>query len=151
MYPKNSTKKGNVDLVKKGVIGDNKDATVDLTGVKFKLEHKKENVTPDTWEQISSGEADGLFTTVSGKITATDLMPGTYRFTEVSYAEGTKDKKYILNAGDSYVFVVNEDGIVKKPKETPEHNDDYETNGKTVTVYNYAPDLEKQVQKELGR
>lgn len=147
VYPKNSTKKGNVDLVKKGVIGDNKDATVDLTGVKFKLEHKKENVTPDTWEQISSGEADGLFTTVSGKITATDLMPGTYRFTEVSYAEGTKDKKYILNAGDSYVFVVNEDGIVKKPEETPEHNDDYETNDKTVTVYNYAPDLEKQVQK----
>ena len=147
VYPKNSTKKGNVDLVKKGVIGDNKDATVDLSGVKFKLEHKKENVTPDTWEQIRSGEADGLFTTVDGKITATDLMPGTYRFTEVSYAEGTKDKKYILNAGDSYVFVVNEDGIVKKPEETPEHNDDYETNDKTVTVYNYAPDLEKQVQK----
>lgn len=147
VYPKNSTKKGNVDLVKKGVIGKNKDATVDLSGVKFELEHKKENVTPDTWEQISSEEADGLFTTVDGKITATDLMPGTYRFTEVSYAEGTKDKKYILNAGDSYVFVVNADGTIGKPEETPEHNSDYEANDKTVTVYNYAPDLEKQVQK----
>ena len=147
VYPKNSTSKGNVDLMKKGVIGDNKEATVDLSGVKFELEHKKENVTPDTWEQISSGEADGLFTTVKGKITATDLMPGTYRFTEVSYAEGTKDKKYILNAGDSYVFVVNADGTIGKPEGTPEHNDDYETNDKTVTVYNYAPDLEKQVQK----
>ena len=147
VYPKNSTKKGSVDLVKKGVIGKNKDATVDLSGVKFELEHKKENVTPDTWEQISSEEADGLFTTVDGKITATDLMPGTYRFTEVSYAEGTKDKKYILNAGDSYVFVVNADGTIGKPEGTPEHNDDYETYDKTVTVYNYAPDLEKQVQK----
>lgn len=147
VYPKNSTSKGNVDLMKKGVIGDNKEATVDLSGVKFELEHKKENVTPDTWEQISSGEADGLFTTVKGKITATDLMPGTYRFTEVSYAEGTKDKKYILNAGDSYVFVVNANGTIGKPEGTPEHNDDYETNDKTVTVYNYAPDLEKQVQK----
>lgn len=147
VYPKNSTKKGNVDLVKKGVIGKNKDATVDLSGVKFELEHKKENVTPDTWEQISSEEADGLFTTVDGKITATDLMPGTYRFTEVGYAEGTKDKKYILNAGDSYVFVVNADGTIGKPEGTPEHNSDYEANDKTVTVYNYAPDLEKQVQK----
>ena len=147
VYPKNSTSKGNVDLVKKGVIGNSKDAAVDLSGVKFKLEHKKENVKPEAWEQISSGEADGLFTTVKGKITATDLMPGTYRFTEVSYAEGTKDKKYILNAGDSYVFVVNADGTIGKPKETPDHDSDYDADEKTVTVYNYAPDLEKQVQK----
>ena len=146
VYPKNSTSKGNVDLVKKGVIGNNKGAAVDLSGVKFKLEHKKENVTPETWEQISSGEADGLFTTVDGKITATDLMPGTYRFTEMSYSDNAEDKKYILNAGDSYVFVVKEDGTIDKP-ETPDHDSDYDTNDKTVTVYNYAPDLEKQVQK----
>ena len=162
VYPKNSTVKGKIYLEKKGVIGNDKAHETALPGVKFKLERLNDGVeltaAVDTdWTLIKpakkgSEEQKEYFVTGSeGKIEVADLTPGTYRFTELGY-ETNQDNKYIVNGGDRYVFVVGKDGkTVSKPTDVAyTSNGDYEVNNATtgtVTVYNYAPDVDKQVQK----
>ena len=162
VYPKNSTVKGTIYLEKKGVIGNDKDHETALPGVKFKLERLNDGVeltkAVDTdWTLIKPAkkgteEQKEYFVTGSeGKIEVADLTPGTYRFTELGY-ETNQDNKYIVNGGDRYVFVVGKDGkTVSKPTDVAyTSNGDYEVNNATtgtVTVYNYAPDVDKQVQK----
>ncbi|WP_291224443.1 SpaH/EbpB family LPXTG-anchored major pilin [Gemmiger sp.] len=159
VYPKNSTVKGTFYLEKKGVIGNDKDHSTALPGVKFQLERlndgvELENATDEDWTLIlppkkQDEEQKNYFVTgANGKIQVDNLTPGTYRFTEIGYDEN-QDEKYIVNAGDRYVFVVNPDGAtVAKPMNENNNNDnDYVTNGDTVTVYNYVPDVNKQVQK----
>ena len=162
VYPKNSTVKGTIYLEKKGVIGNDKDHETALPGVKFKLERLNDGVeltaAVDTdWTLIKPAkkgteEQKEYFVTGSeGKIEVADLTPGTYRFTELGY-ETKQDNKYIVNGGDRYVFVVGKDGhTVSKPADDIyTNNGDYEVSNVitgTVKVYNYAPDVDKQVQK----
>jgi len=157
VYPKNSTVKGTFYLEKKGVIGNDKEHATALPGVKFQLEHLKDgvelaNATEDDWTLIlppkkQDEEQKKYFVTgEDGKIQVDNLTPGTYRFTEIDY-ETNQDEKYIVNAGDHYVFIVNQDGkSVTKPASEIDNND-YVASNNTVTVYNYVPDVDKQVQK----
>ena len=154
VYPKNSTTTGNFNLVKYGVIGNDRDNKTALEGVKFKLEHLKDGVEfntedakdPKNWELVEGQAKDYSVTNDAGKITANDLKPGTYRFTEIGYEEG-KDNKYIINENDQYVFVVDQSGTTATIPENAEHKDDYTINGDTVSVYNYVPDVDKKVEK----
>ena len=160
VYPKNSTKTGDFTLKKYGVIGSDKTSKVGLEGVQFKLEHLKDGIDYNTatesvttnWVQIKpkattgTAQEDYFVTDVSGEISVEDLKPGTYRFTEIGYAE-RKDNKYIINKNDQYVFVVNADGTTASIPATAKHQGDYTVDGNTVSVYNYVPDVNKQVKK----
>lgn len=157
VYPKNSTVKGTIYLEKKGVIGNDKEHSTALPGVKFQLERLKDGVeladaTNDDWTLIQppkkqDEEQKNYFVTdADGKIQVDDLTPGTYRFTEIDY-ETKQDEKYIVNAGDRYVFIVNQDGKTVVKPDSENNNNDYVASNNTVTVYNYAPDVNKQVQK----
>lgn len=158
VYPKNSTVKGTFYLEKKGVIGNDKAHATALPGVKFQLEHLNDGVelasaTEDDWTLISppkkqdEEEQKNYFVTDgNGKIQVDDLTPGTYRFTEIDY-EKNQDEKYIVNAGDHYVFIVNPDGTTVVKPNNADNDNDYVASNSTVTVYNYVPDVDKQVQK----
>lgn len=159
VYPKNSTATGSVTLVKKGVIGNDTDKATPLAGVEFKLEHLKDgqDETKDAnWEQIKNGN-ENYFTTASenGSVTINGLNPGKYRFTEIGYATGSENK-FIINNGAKYVFEVkaevkageNSTVTVSKP-ESAENSGDYKADGNTVTVYNYAPDVDKDVKDRV--
>lgn len=161
VYPKNSTKTGDFTLKKYGVIGSDKTSKVGLRDVQFKLEHLKDgidyNATTESvttnWVQIKpkattgTVQKDYFVTDISGEISVEDLKPGTYRFTEIGYADG-KDNKYIINKDDQYVFVVNADGTTASIPRTAKNQGDYEVAGNTVSVYNYVPDVNKQVKKD---
>lgn len=151
VYPKNSTATGSVTLMKKGVIGNDTANATPLAGVEFILEHLKDGqdeTSDDNWEQIKNGN-ENYFTTASndGSVTISGLNPGKYRFTEIGYATGSENK-FIINNGAKYVFEVtageNNKVTVSKPADA-NNNDDYKAEGNTVTVYNYAPDVDKQV------
>ncbi|MDY4232737.1 MAG: SpaH/EbpB family LPXTG-anchored major pilin [Gemmiger qucibialis] len=160
VYPKNSTTTGNFNLVKYGVIGNDRDNKTALEGVKFKLEHLKDGVDfntedakdPKNWEPIKPKAVgdqpakDYFVTDNVGNISANDLKPGTYRFTEIGYEDG-KDNKYIINENDQYVFVVDATGNAAAIPTNAEHKDDYTVVGNTVSVYNYVPDVDKKVEK----
>lgn len=160
VYPKNSTTTGNFNLVKYGVIGNDRDNKTALEGVKFKLEHLKDGVDfntsdaekPENWELIKPKAVgdqpakDYFVTDNVGNISANDLKPGTYRFTEIGYEDG-KDNKYIINENDQYVFVVDQSGTTATIPTSAEHTDDYTVDGNTVSVYNYVPDVDKKVEK----
>lgn len=160
VYPKNSTTTGNFNLVKYGVIGNDKENKTALKGVKFKLEHLKDGVEftttnaakPENWELIrpkavgDQPAKDYFVTDDAGNISVNDLKPGTYRFTEIGYEDG-KDNKYIINENDQYVFVVEQSGTTATIPENAEHTDDYTVAGSTVSVYNYVPDVDKKVNK----
>lgn len=146
VYPKNSTSKGNVMLKKMGAVGDKTNA-VPVEGVKFKLEMltagADENVEAN-WNPILNGTETEFTTNDQGEITAKNLIPGKYRFTEVGYADGAPNKSYIINNGDKYVFDVDPEGNVSQPA-SADNKADYEAQGTTITVYNYRPDANKQV------
>lgn len=150
-YPKNSTATGSVTLMKKGVIGNDTTNATPLAGVEFKLEHLKdgqEEANDANWEQIKNG-SENYFTTAGadGSVTISGLNPGKYRFTEIGYAANASNK-FIINNGAKYVFEVkagaNNAVTVNKP-ENAENSGDYKAENDTVTVYNYAPDVDKQV------
>lgn len=151
VYPKNSTAMGSVTLVKKGVIGNDTAKATPLAGVEFKLEHLKDgqDETNDAnWEQIKNGSENYFTTAVNdGSVIIDGLNPGKYRFTEIGYATKASNK-FIINNGAKYVFEVtaveNSKVTVSKPAGA-DNSDDYEADGDTVTVYNYAPDVDKQV------
>lgn len=153
VYPKNSTAVGEITLKKLGVIGNDTAKGVGLAGVQFKLERLidgKENEMEDvsSWKQIESDKADKYFTTgTDGVVKISNLKPGTYRFTEIGYATNASNK-FIINNGAKYVFEVkageNNTVTVRKPGNA-ENSGDYKAESNTVTVYNYAPDVDKQV------
>lgn len=146
VYPKNSTSKGNVMLKKMGAVGDKTNA-VPVEGVKFKLEMLTVGAdanNEENWNLIHNGTATEFITDNQGVIKAENLIPGKYRFTEVDYAQDAPNKSYIINKGDKYVFDVDQNGNVSKPK-NPDNTADYDAQETTITVYNYRPDVNKQV------
>ena len=159
VYPKNSTQVGTIYLKKQGLVGggaiDN--TPKDLNGVQFRLERLKEGKTvgdTDAWEIVTSEKnSNGIYTTgnvgnLTGTIQVDGLHPGTYRFTEVGYDSSAAgvDKKYILDTAASYTFKI-EAGNNGSQTVTPldKDNKDYTINDTTITVTNYAPDVDKQV------
>lgn len=156
VYPKNSTQVGTIYLNKKGLVGGGAiNTSKDLNGVQFKLERLKEgkNVGDnDAWEIVKNGTSDvyttGTVDNKEGTIKVDGLHPGTYRFTEVGYADSAADvdKKYILDTAASYTFKI-EAGNNGTQTVTPldKDNKDYTIDGTTITVTNYAPDVDKQV------
>lgn len=151
VYPKNNTTTGNFKLVKYGVVGNNKEGKVPVENVQFQLEHLKDGKTypgeEGDWETINaSGGNEYFVTNEQGEIAVNDLKPGTYRFTEIGYANG-KDKQYIVNKNDQYAFVVGADGSTATKVNSPDHDEDYDVSNDTISVYNYVPDVDKKVQK----
>lgn len=149
VYPKNSTSKGDVTLKKMGAVGDKTDPnSVPVQGVKFTLEMLTAGANENdktNWNLIPFNDTTNEFTTNDqGEIKAKNLIPGKYRFTEVDYAQDAPNKSYIINKGDKYVFDVDKDGNVQKPANA-ENTADYDAAEKTITVYNYRPDANKQV------
>ena len=159
VYPKNSTQTGTIYLKKQGLVGGTEISNpTDLNGVQFKLERLKEGKNvgdTDAWEIVTSEKNNnGIYTTdtveenKSGTIKVDGLHPGTYRFTEVGYADSAAgvDKKYILDTAASYTFKI-EAGNNGSQTVTPldKDNKDYTINDTTITVTNYAPDVDKQV------
>lgn len=158
VYPKNSTTVGEVTLKKMGAVGDKTDiSAAPLAGVQFKLEHLRDGADAGAeanWEHIKNEDDGDYFTTAdkTGVLTVKGLKPGIYRFTEIGYATGSENK-FIINNGAKYVFEVkageNNTVTVSKPKNA-ENSDDYEADGNTVTVYNYAPDVDKDVKDRVN-
>ena len=149
VYPKNSTSKGDVTLKKMGAVGDKTDPnSVPVQGVKFTLEMLTAGANENdetNWNLIPFNDTTNEFTTNDqGEIKAKNLIPGKYRFTEVDYAQDAPNKSYIINKGDKYVFDVDKDGNVQEPANA-ENTADYDAAEKTITVYNYRPDVNKQV------
>lgn len=160
VYPKNSTQTGTICLKKQGLVGggaiDN--TPKDLNGVKFRLERLKEGKTVgenDAWEIVKNGTSD-VYTTgtvdsqngiQNGIIKVEGLHPGTYRFTEVGYADSAADvdKKYILDTAASYTFKIEATTDGQTVTKLDTSNSDYKIDGTTITVTNYAPDVDKQV------
>lgn len=142
VYPKNSTHKGAITLKKVGVEGKTE---TPLAGVIFKLDRQKDDETkawvpyPDETTTFETTAPDGL-------VKIDGLKPGNYRFQEIGYNNKVTDenRKYVINAGDYYVFTIDKDGKVSKTAGA-EHSSDYTAEDTTVTVKNYAPDIEKTV------
>ena len=143
VYPKNSTHKGAITLKKLGVVGE--EAGTPLAGVKFSLERLKDDGT-DTWVPYPDDTTTFETTAPDGSVKIDGLMPGTYRFKEIGYNNTVtgENRKYVINAGDYYVFTIAEDGKVSRAEDA-DHSSDYTAEDTTVTVKNYAPDIEKTV------
>lgn len=158
VYPKNSTAVGEVTLKKMGAVGDKTDTSAaPLAGVQFKLEHLRDGADASAetnWEHIKNENDGDYFTTAdkTGVLTVKGLKPGIYRFTEIGYATGSEGK-FIINDGAKYVFEVtaNNDNTVtvSKPRDA-ENSADYEAQNSQVTVYNYAPDVDKDVKDRVN-
>lgn len=158
VYPKNSTAVGEVTLKKMGAVGDKTDkSAAPLAGVQFKLEHLRDGAdasVESNWEHIKNENDGDYFTTAdkTGVLTVKGLKPGIYRFTEIGYATGSENK-FIINDGAKYVFEVtaNDDNTVTVNKlRDAENNADYEATNSQVTVYNYAPDVDKDVKDRVS-
>lgn len=142
VYPKNSTHKGAITLKKVGVEGE---TVTPLAGVIFNLERQKDDGTGE-WVRYPDKTTTFETTGADGKVTIDGLKPGNYRFQEIGY-NGTvadENRKYVINAGDYYVFTIAADGKVSRAEDA-DHSSDYTAENTTVTVKNYAPDIEKTV------
>ena len=150
VYPKNSTQIAGITLVKYGATGADKDgaktANNVLEGVQFRLDHYNDvsdKSDKDKWETIKTANTDE-----NGKITASDLKPGKYRFVELGYASGNENS-YIINKDAVYEFTIDKKGEIQYTTKTGEgDNWDFviDTANKTIEVYNYKPDMDKNVQ-----
>ena len=143
VYPKNSTHKGAIKLKKVGVVGE--EAGTPLAGVKFSLDRLKDDDT-NTWVPYPDDKTTFETTAPDGSVTIDGLMPGTYRFKEIGYNNTVtgENRKYVINANDYYEFTIGADGKVSKTANAA-HSSDYTAENTTVTVKNYAPDIEKTV------
>lgn len=164
VYPKNSTQTGTIYLKKQGLVGGTEISNpTDLNGVQFKLERLKEGKNVDNaaaadWEIVTSeNHSDGIYTTgtvgsLTGTIEVDGLYPGTYRFTEVGYAADAVGvvKKYILDTAASYTFKIEATTDGQTVTKLDTSNSDYKIDGTTITVTNYAPDVDKQVENRTN-
>ena len=144
VFPKNSSTYASVTLQKKGKIGS-ADAT-NLKDAIFKIQKKG---TDNKWttitqnnKGISLGDAEGKLTTdVDGKITVSDLAPGTYRFVETGVPMNTG---YIMDGTDTKEFEINNNG------EVVIDGNRVDTTQNPIEVINYKPNVEKEVKNAAG-
>lgn len=129
VFPKNKSTYGEVVLQKQGKIGN--DEATNLKDATFVLQEKNNEQSWTTNETVGT---DGVLTTgEDGKITVSDLAPGTYRFVETGVPSNTG---YIMDGATTYEFEITNEGKVKIGENTI-------TN--PITVTNYKPDVEKEV------
>lgn len=148
VYPKNSTKTGDISLIKKGVTGNDTENGVALSGVQFQLQwYNDASNAADKWENVDEPKITG---TDDGKIVFEGLKKGTYRVKEIGYANGATNKSYVINKDATFEFKVDENGTIRYVT-PPTDNDDFIISpaDNTITVYNYKPDIDKQV-KDRG-
>lgn len=150
VYPKNSTSRGEVIIDKKGVVGD-KDATEKeaLNNVTFDLERLDDSQNPAVWvkektDLVTGTTAEGV-TAVAGQIKVTGLNTGSYRFVETA----NDNKNYIVDESKYYYFNIDDKGQVVIPDDY-KNDPDYDNKNGTLTIYNYKPDLDKEVLKRGG-
>lgn len=150
VYPKNSTSRGEVIIDKKGVVGD-KYATEKeaLNNVTFDLERLDDSQNPAVWVKektnlVTGTAAEGV-TAVAGQIKVTGLNTGSYRFVETA----NDNKNYIVDESKYYYFNIDDKGQVVIPDDY-KNDPDYDNKNGTLTIYNYKPDLDKEVLKRGG-
>lgn len=145
VYPKNSSAKGDITLIKKGKTDGKENEIKNLPDVIFKLQRYNVNSTnADKYDDYTVNNTCEFTTNKDGKITVQSLLKGKYRFVEIGYAEN-KESGYIINNNVAYEFEIDDKGKLVTPDgATP--NSDFEINDdNTMTVYNHKPDLEKDV------
>lgn len=146
VYPKNTTTTAKIKLFKKGVTGNdrNGNGAIALPGVQFQLQwYNDTSEAEDKWENVGNPQTTSG---TDGSITFDDLKKGTYRVKEIGYATGAVNKNYIIDTNAKYEFIVDEKGTIKY-NGTASNADDFVINetGNTITVYNYRPDMAKQM------
>ena len=150
VYPKNSTSRGEVTIDKKGVVGDKNAATKEtLNDVTFDLERLDDSEKPAKWVKektgLKTGTATDESTVVDGQIKVTGLITGSYRFVETA----NDNHNYIVDQSKYYYFDIDDNGQVVIPDDYKDDADYDNVNG-TLTIYNYKPDLNKEVLKRGG-
>lgn len=158
VYPKNSTVKGDVTLIKYGSNGTEK---IPLEGVQFKL-YRYDGLANKYIEATPTG---GIATEFNGQVVLSELVKGRYVLQEIGYADSKdKNKGYILNTTGIYAFSIDDKGEVAPNGDVtfagvPGDNgekvtegdgfklDNDATNGATISITNYKPDFEKNVTK----
>ena len=145
VYPKNSSAKGNITLVKKGKTDGKEDEIKNLPDVIFKLQRYNENsASADKYDDYIVNGTCEFTTNNKGEITVENLLKGKYRFVEIGYEDG-KESGYIINNNVAYEFEINDKGELVTPAGATANSDFVIGNGNTMTVYNHKPDLEKDV------
>lgn len=147
VYPKNSSAKGDITLVKKGKTDGKENEIENLPDVIFKLQRYNENSTnADRYDDYTVNGTCEFTTNGSGEITVQNLLKGKYRFVEIGYTEG-KESGYIINNNVAYEFEINDQGKLVTPAGATANSDFVINSDNTMTVYNHKPDLEKDVTK----
>ena len=147
VYPKNSSAKGDITLVKKGKTDGKENEIKNLPYVIFKLQRYNENSTnADRYDDYTVNGTCEFTTNGSGEITVQNLLKGKYRFVEIGYADG-QESGYIINNNVAYEFEINDQGKLVTPAGTTANSDFVINSDNTMTVYNHKPDLEKDVTK----
>lgn len=155
VYPKNSTVKGNVTLIKYGSNGTD---TIPLEGVQFKL-YRYYGLKNEYIEVTPTG---GITTGLNGQVTLSELVKGRYVLQEIGYGNSKDTNKgYILNTTGIYAFSIDGEGKVAANGDATfagvigdkvAVGDGFKlendaTNGATISITNYKPDFEKNVTK----
>lgn len=147
VYPKNSSAKGNITLVKKGKTDGKENEIENLPNVIFKLQRYNENSTnADRYDDYIVNGTCEFTTNNKGEITVENLLKGKYRFVEIGYTEGN-ESGYIINNNVAYEFEINDQGKLVTPDGATPNSDFVINNDNTMTVYNHKPDLEKDVKQ----
>lgn len=147
VYPKNSSAKGDITLVKKGKTDGKENEIKNLPDVIFKLQRYNENSTnADRYDDYTVNGTCEFTTNGSGEITVQNLLKGKYRFVEIGYADG-QESGYIINKNVAYEFEINDQGKLVTPAGATANSDFVINSDNTMTVYNHKPDLEKDVTK----
>lgn len=146
VYPKNSSAKGDITLVKKGKTDGKENEIENLPNVIFKLQRYNENSTSeDKYDDYTVNGTCEFTTNGSGEITVQNLLKGKYRFVEIGYANG-EESGYIINNNVAYEFEINDQGKLVTLAGTTANSDFVINSGNnTMTVYNHKPDLVKDV------
>lgn len=147
VYPKNSSAKGDITLVKKGKTDGKENEIENLPSVIFKLQrYNKNSASTDKYDDYTVNNTCEFTTNKDGEITVENLLKGKYRFVEIGYTEG-KESGYIINNNVAYEFEINDQGKLVTPDGATPNSDFVINNDNTMTVYNHKPDLEKDVKQ----
>lgn len=145
VYPKNSSAKGDITLIKKGKTDGKENEIKNLPDVIFKLQRYNVNSTnADKYDDYTVNNTCEFTTNKDGKITVQSLLKGKYRFVEIGYAEN-KESGYIINNNVAYEFEIGDKGKLVTPDGATPNSDFVINDDNTMTVYNHKPDLEKDV------
>lgn len=145
VYPKNSSAKGDITLIKKGKTDGKENEIKNLPDVIFKLQRYNVNSTnADKYDDYTVNNTCEFTTNKEGKITVQSLLKGKYRFVEIGYAEN-KESGYIINNNVAYEFEIDDKGKLVTPDGATPNSDFVINDDNTMTVYNHKPDLEKDV------